>query len=80
MTKTWPDIAADISVTRLLHSSSLVGEGGMWWKWGIRVELPRQISSVAITSTATEERLQFCNALNIEEKDPLKAQSRYPGR
>lgn len=50
MTKMWPDIAADISVTRLLHNSSLVGEGGMWWKWGIRVELPRQISSVAITS------------------------------
>jgi len=30
MTKMWPDIAADISVTRLLHSFTLVGEGGMW--------------------------------------------------
>jgi hypothetical protein len=30
MTKTWPDITADISVARLLHGSTLVGEGGMW--------------------------------------------------
>jgi hypothetical protein len=29
MTKMWPDITADISVTHLLHSSTLVGEGGM---------------------------------------------------